>query len=60
MPAVLAWFLLLIAMCGTFAAGWITNIFWTFDQTTGGDIALGIVGIVIPFIGALHGIFTWF
>lgn len=44
----------------TFAAGWVTNVLWTFDQTTGGNIALGIVGIFVPFIGALHGIWTWF
>ena len=44
----------------TFAAGWVTNILWPFDQTTGGNLALGIVGIFVPFIGAFHGIWTWF
>lgn len=50
----------ILAAVGTFIAGWINNILWTFQQESLGDIALGIVGIFVPFIGAFHGAYLWF
>lgn len=42
------------------AAGWVTNIIWTFQQDTTANILLGILGALIAPIGAIHGIWTWF
>jgi len=52
---------LLLGLIVTFAsiAGWATNVVWTFHQH-GWDIALGAIGIFVPFIGAVHGIYLWF
>lgn len=53
-------FLGAVGLALTMIAGWITNIFWTFQQDSLVDLALGIVGIFVPFIGAFHGIWMWF
>lgn len=50
---------ILLLMLGV-VAGWITNIVWTFQQTSFVDLALGIVGIFVPLIGIAHGIWLWF
>lgn len=43
-----------------FVAGWITNVIWAFHQDRLIDVALGILGILVAPIGAIHGIYTWF
>lgn len=52
--------LLVIALWLTAAAGWITNVIWTFQQDSVLNVALGILGAFIAPIGAIHGIYTWF
>lgn len=56
MKAVIAAILFSILM----AAGWVSNVIWTFKQEGLTDILLGILGCLIAPIGALHGIYTWF
>jgi hypothetical protein len=51
------------AVLGFFAAvlgGWITNVIWTFQQTEVVPAALGILGVVVAPIGAIHGVWLWF
>ncbi len=47
----------------TLLAGYITNIIYIFNLgqlTLTGEILLSIIGVFIPPLGALHGIYTWF
>lgn len=53
-------FLGAVGLVLTMIAGWITNVVWTFQQGNFVDLALGIVGIFVPFIGAFHGFWLWF
>ncbi len=53
-------FIAVVALMLTAVAGWVNNVFWTFQQDSFVDLALGIVGIFVPFIGAVHGIWLWF
>lgn len=55
----LGFLLFIIVSALTLFAGWVTNIIWTFHQT-GWDIALGIIGVFVAPVGAIHGIYTWF
>ena len=49
----------IFGLAATSIVGWITNLVWTFGQS-GGDLALGLAGIFIPFVGMVHGIYLWF
>jgi hypothetical protein len=40
--------------------GWINNIIWTFHQTEVLPLVLGIVGIFVAPVGAVHGAWLWF
>ena len=43
--------------------GYITNILYIFNLgqvTLTGETILSIIGVFIPPLGALHGIYTWF
>lgn len=42
------------------AAGWVTNVIWTFQQDTVQGVLLGLLGCLLAPVGALHGIYTWF
>ena len=47
----------------TLLAGYITNIIYLFNigqLTLTGETLLSIIGVFIPPLGALHGIYTWF
>ena len=47
----------------TLLAGYITNIIYLFNLgqlTLTGETILSIIGVFIPPLGALHGIYTWF
>lgn len=47
----------------TLLAGYITNILYIFNigqLTLTGETILSIIGVFIPPLGALHGIYTWF
>ena len=47
----------------TLLAGYITNIIYLFNigqLTLTGKTILSIIGVFIPPLGALHGIYTWF
>ena len=47
----------------TLLAGYITNIRYIFNLgqlTLTGETILSIIGVFIPPLGALHGIYTWF
>ncbi len=47
----------------TLLAGYITNIIYLFNigqLTLTGETILSIIGVFIPLLGALHGIYTWF
>ena len=47
----------------TLLAGYITNIIYLFNMgqlTLTGETILSIIGVFIPPLGALHGIYTWF
>lgn len=47
----------------TLLAGYITNILYIFNLgqlTLTGETILSILGVLIPPLGALHGIYTWF
>lgn len=52
--------LAVLIAAGVSIAGWITNVIWTFQQESLGDIVLGALGVFVPFIGIFHGIYTWF
>lgn len=56
---ILAIYLGILAAILTAGAGWVNNVLWTFQQDTVVDLALGIVGIFVPFIGAIHGMWLW-
>lgn len=51
-PTILEGFFLLALMIG-----WVANIIWTFNQTALLPMLLGIVGIIVPFVGAIHWFF---
>ena len=47
----------------TLITGYITNIIYIFNLgqlTLTGETLLSIIGVFIPPLGALHGIYTWF
>lgn len=47
----------------TLIIGYITNILYIFNLgqlTLTGETILSIIGVFIPPLGALHGIYTWF
>ena len=47
----------------TLLAGYITNIIYIVNLgqlTLTGETLLSIIGVFIPPLGALHGIYTWF
>lgn len=44
----------------TLAAGWITNVVWTFKQSEMTNVVIGALGAIIAPIGTLHGIWLWF
>ena len=47
----------------TLIIGYITNILYIFNLgqlTLTGETILSILGVFIPPLGALHGIYTWF
>ena len=47
----------------TLLAGYITNSIYIFNLgqlTLTGETLLSILGVFIPPLGALHGIYTWF
>ena len=47
----------------TLLAGYITNILYIFNLgqvTLTGETLLSIIGVFLPPLGALHGIYTWF
>ena len=47
----------------TLLIGYITNILYIFNLghlTLTGETLLSIIGVFIPPLGALHGIYTWF
>lgn len=47
-------------LIGLSMASWVTNAIWTISQVNVGMFLLGIVGIFVPFIGMIHGLFIWF
>lgn len=59
----LAGWLLLVA---TILAGYATHIVWTIKllmaatEPSVNQILLMILGVVIPFVGAIHGFILWF
>lgn len=55
MTAALIW----VMVVAVLAAGWLTNLIWLFFQHDHVQILLGIMGIFIPIVGALHGIYIW-
>ncbi len=47
----------------TLLVGYITNIIYIFNLgqlTLTGETLLSIIGVFIPPLGVLHGIYTWF
>ena len=47
----------------TLITGYITNIIYIFNLgqlNLTGETLLSIIGVFIPPLGALHGIYTWF
>lgn len=47
----------------TLLAGYITNIIYIFNLgqlTLTGETILSIIGVFVPPLGVLHGIYTWF
>lgn len=52
-----------ISVALTLIIGYITNILYIFNLgqlTLNGETFLSIIGVFIPPLGALHGIYTWF
>ena len=41
-------------------AAWLGNILWTFQQTEIAPMVLGIVGVFVPPLGLIHGVWLWF
>jgi hypothetical protein len=58
--------LITIAVVVTSLAAWLTHVVWIIQTlaspvgATAGQIVLGLLGIFIPPIGALHGLIIWF
>lgn len=45
------------------AVGYISNIVWLIKQdviTMSGEMIISILGVVVPPLGIIHGIYTWF
>ena len=56
---ILFWLSVVLALI----TGYITNIIYIFNigqLTLAGETILSIIGVFIPPLGALHGIYTWF
>ena len=52
-----------ISVVLTLITGYITNILYIFNLgqvTLTGEIILSILGVFIPPLGIIHGIYTWF
>ncbi|MGZ8364798.1 MAG: hypothetical protein ACXWWG_00635 [Nitrospira sp.] len=55
-----------VALVISVFAAWVTHILWLFTTltsaagATAGQIVLGILGVFVPPLGVLHGIFLWF
>ena len=52
-----------LSFVATLLAGYITNILYIFNLgqlSLTGETILSIIGVFIPPLGALHGIYTWF
>lgn len=52
-----------IGFLATIAVGYISNIVWIVKQdviTLSGEMIISILGVVIPPLGIIHGIYTWF
>lgn len=49
------WMIFFIILFGTAFVGWVKNIIWVFSQHDLVHVALGIIGIFFPPIGAVHG-----
>ncbi len=47
------------ALIAVSIAGWVTNVIWLFSQHEIGPILLGLVGALVPPLGAIHGIWLW-
>ena len=55
--------ILVVSFILTLFIGYITNILYIFNLghlTLTGETLLSIIGVFIPPLGALHGIYTWF
>lgn len=56
----------LVAVIGlimTTAIGYVSNIVWIIKQDViimTGEMIISIIGVIIPPIGIIHGIYTWF
>ena len=54
---------LAIGLIVTIAIGYISNIVWIIKQDVllmTGEMIISIIGVIIPPIGIIHGIYTWF
>ncbi len=52
-----------IGLIATVAVGYISNIVWLIKQdviTMSGEMIISILGVVVPPLGIIHGIYTWF
>ena len=52
-----------IGLIAGVAVGYISNIVWIIKQdviTMSGEAIISIIGIILPPIGIIHGIYTWF
>jgi hypothetical protein len=52
-----------ICSIATTIIGYISNIVWIIKQdviTMSGEMIISIIGVIIPPIGIIHGIYTWF
>lgn len=54
---------LAIGLIATVAVGYISNIVWLMKQEVialSGEVIVSIIGIILPPLGIIHGIYTWF
>jgi hypothetical protein len=52
-----------IGLIAGVAVGYVSNIVWLIKQdviTMSGEAIISIIGIILPPIGIIHGIYTWF
>jgi hypothetical protein len=55
--------LLWLLLAGISTAGFVTNVVWLFQHFASAitlETLVSIAGVIVPPLGIMHGIYTWF